>query len=73
MCLLTTRIVKKIGYVVLLVGSYAGLCIFLLAHLYPLVYILLPGILNTSLLIVKKKLCFSATTQFDLFVLLKDI
>lgn len=43
MCLLTTRIVKKIGYVLLLVGSYAGLCIFLLAHLYPSVYVLLPS------------------------------
>ncbi|KAG4071375.1 hypothetical protein HA402_004079 [Bradysia odoriphaga] len=45
MCLLTTRIVKKIGYVLLLVISSAGLCIFLLAHLYPLVYVLLPGYL----------------------------
>lgn len=36
---------KKIGYVLLLVASYAGLCIFLLAHLYPLVYVLLPGYL----------------------------
>lgn len=45
MCLLTTRIVKKIGYVLLLVASYAGLCIFLLAHLYPLVYVLIPGYL----------------------------
>ncbi len=49
MCLLTTRIVKRIGYVLLLVASYAGLCIFLLAHLYPLAYILLPGYLLLGL------------------------
>lgn len=40
---MTTRIVKKIGYVLLLVAHYAALCIFLLAHLYPLVYVLVPG------------------------------
>lgn len=45
MCLLTTRIIKKIGYIVLLVVSYTGLCLFLLAHLYPLLYVLLPGYL----------------------------
>ncbi|KAJ6634815.1 UNC93-like protein, partial [Pseudolycoriella hygida] len=45
MCLMTTRIVKKIGYVLLLVASYVALCIFLLAHLYPKFYILLPGYL----------------------------
>lgn len=42
---MTTRIVKKIGYVIVLVASYTGLCIFLLTHLYPLVYVLLPGYL----------------------------
>lgn len=45
MCLLTTRIIKKIGYIMLLVASYTGLCIFLLAHLYPSVYVLFPAYL----------------------------
>lgn len=42
---MTTRIVKKIGYILLLVASCIALCIFLLAHLYPSVYVLLPGYL----------------------------
>lgn len=43
--MLTLRLVKKIGYIFLLASSYAGLCLFLLAHLYPSIYTLLPAYL----------------------------
>lgn len=43
--MLTLRLVKKIGYIFLLANSYAGLCLFLLAHLYPSIYTLLPAYL----------------------------
>lgn len=42
MCLLTNRIVKKIDFVTLIALHYATLCLFLLAHLYPAVWLLLP-------------------------------
>lgn len=42
MCLLTTRLVKKIGYVSLIAVHYVTLCIFLLIHLYPTIWLLLP-------------------------------
>lgn len=45
MCLLTTKIIKKFGYIVLIAISYAGLFLFLIAHLYPSIYSLLPGYL----------------------------
>lgn len=45
MSMLTLRLVKKIGYIFLLASSYAGLCLFLLAHLYPSIYTLLPAYL----------------------------
>lgn len=43
MCLLTTKIIKRIGYIALIAISYASLCLFLIAHLYPSIYTLLPG------------------------------
>lgn len=45
MSFLTMKIIKKIGYIILLASSYAGLCLFLLAHLYPSMYTLLPAYL----------------------------
>lgn len=43
MCFLTTQLVKKIGYLALIIAHYITLCLFLLAHLYPSVWILLPA------------------------------
>lgn len=43
MCLLTRHILKRLGYVALLAIAYAGLCVFLLAHVYPNIYTLLPA------------------------------
>lgn len=45
MSLLTMKIIKKIGYICLLATSYAGLVLFLVAHLYPSIYTLLPAYL----------------------------
>lgn len=41
MCLITTRLVKKFGYVYLIIAHYTILCIFLLLHLYPTIWLLL--------------------------------
>ncbi|XP_031635699.1 uncharacterized protein LOC116348739 [Contarinia nasturtii] len=40
-CLLTTRLVKKFGYIQLIIAHYAILCIFLLIHLYPTIWLLI--------------------------------
>lgn len=42
-CLLTTRLIKKFGYLHLIIAHYAILCIFLLIHLYPTIWLLLLG------------------------------
>jgi hypothetical protein len=43
MCLLTTRIIRKFGFIILIATSYGGFCLFLSTHLYPSIYLLLPG------------------------------
>ncbi|XP_055380368.1 uncharacterized protein LOC129611312 [Condylostylus longicornis] len=43
MCFLTTRLIRKINYFILLTTSYIGICIFLLCHLYPSIYTLVPA------------------------------
>lgn len=43
MCLLTTRIIKKIGFIILLIINYSTFCLFLSTHIYPSIYILIPG------------------------------
>lgn len=43
MCLLTTKLVKKFGYMTLFIAKYSALCLFLAVHLYPTIYVLLPG------------------------------
>lgn len=43
MCLLTMRLVKRIGYLHLIIAHYTILCIFLLIHLYPTIWLLVPA------------------------------
>lgn len=43
MCLLTARLVKKIGYVSLIAAHYFTLSAFLLVHLYPTIWLLVPA------------------------------
>lgn len=42
MCLLTNRIIRKIDFITIIAIHYVILCLFLLAHLYPVVWVLLP-------------------------------
>lgn len=42
-CLFTTWLVKKFGYKYLLIAHYSILCAFLLTHLYPSIWLLLPA------------------------------
>lgn len=42
-CLLTPRLIKKFGYLHLIIAHYAILCVFLLVHLYPTIWFLLLG------------------------------
>lgn len=42
-CLLTPRLVKRFGYLRLIITHYSILCIFLLIHLYPTIWLLLPA------------------------------
>lgn len=43
MCFLTTRLIKRFGYVNLIASHYVVLCVFLLAHFYPAIWLLLPA------------------------------
>lgn len=49
--LLTVRLVKKLGNLHLFIAHYAILCIFLLIHLYPTIWLLIPayGLLGLTL------------------------
>lgn len=51
MCLLTVRLVKRFGYLHLIIAHYVILCIFLLIHLYPTIWLLVPayGVLGLTL------------------------
>lgn len=42
-CLLTARLVKRIGYVSVIAAHYVTLCAFLFAHLFPSIWLLLPA------------------------------
>lgn len=42
MCLVTTKLVKKVGYLTLIIAHYVTLCLFVLSHLYPSIWLLLP-------------------------------
>ncbi|XP_059611659.1 uncharacterized protein LOC132258369 [Phlebotomus argentipes] len=43
MCLLATRLIRKLGYYVVILVSYTGLCVYLATHFFPSIYVLLPG------------------------------
>ena len=49
MCLLTRRIVKRIGCVYLIIAHYISLCVFLLIHLYPSIWFLVPAYIMLGL------------------------
>lgn len=41
--LLTTRLVERFGYMTVLITHYAVVCLFLVCHLYPTIWLLLPA------------------------------
>ncbi|GAB0099274.1 uncharacterized protein DMENIID0001_151240 [Sergentomyia squamirostris] len=43
MCLLATRLIRRFGYYIVILVSYSGLCIYLAAHFFPSIYVLLVG------------------------------
>lgn len=64
MCLLTMRLIKKIGYIRLIIVNYVILCLFLLAHLYPTIWLLLPAYLMLGLTLGPSWVC-----KFSLVIL----
>uniref|UniRef100_A0A1B0BFV0 Protein unc-93 homolog A n=1 Tax=Glossina palpalis gambiensis TaxID=67801 RepID=A0A1B0BFV0_9MUSC len=42
-CLITPKLIRKFGYTVLIGVNYATICAFLMCHLYPSIYTLLPA------------------------------
>lgn len=65
MCLLTTRLIKKLGYVRLIVLHYVVLTAFLLVHLYPTIWLLVPAYLLLGLTLGPSWICkFSLVVQF---------
>ncbi|XP_055711890.1 uncharacterized protein LOC129806975 isoform X2 [Phlebotomus papatasi] len=43
MCLLATRLIRRLGYFIVILVSYSGLCFYLATHFFPSIYVLLPG------------------------------
>ncbi|XP_046803468.1 uncharacterized protein LOC111685935 isoform X1 [Lucilia cuprina] len=43
MCLVTPKLIHKFGYSLLMGANYVAVCLFLLCHLYPSIYTLLPA------------------------------
>ncbi|XP_052867915.1 uncharacterized protein LOC128273891 [Anopheles cruzii] len=57
MSLATTRLVQRFGYSIVLAASYGGLCLFLAAHLYPVILSLVPGYLLLGALLGPTVVC----------------
>ncbi|ETN59899.1 hypothetical protein AND_008481 [Anopheles darlingi] len=60
MCLATTRLVQRFGYSIVLTASYGVLCLFLAAHIYPVLLSLVPGYLLLGLLLGPTVICKQA-------------
>uniref|UniRef100_A0A1B0G579 Uncharacterized protein n=1 Tax=Glossina morsitans morsitans TaxID=37546 RepID=A0A1B0G579_GLOMM len=48
-CLITPKLIRKFGYTVLIGVNYASICVFLMCHLYPSIYTLLPAYIGLGL------------------------
>uniref|UniRef100_A0A182NSC4 Uncharacterized protein n=1 Tax=Anopheles dirus TaxID=7168 RepID=A0A182NSC4_9DIPT len=60
MSLLTTKLVQRFGYSIVLAASYGALCLFLAAHIYPVLLSLVPGYLLLGLLLGPSVICKQA-------------
>ncbi|XP_029727766.1 uncharacterized protein LOC115254158 [Aedes albopictus] len=57
MCLVTTKIIRKFGYSIVLAAIYGGLCVFLATHIYPVLVSLVPGYLVLGLILGPSVIC----------------
>ncbi|XP_053679823.1 uncharacterized protein LOC128730769 [Anopheles nili] len=60
MSLATTKLVQRFGYSIVLAASYGALCLFLAAHIYPVLLSLVPGYLLLGLLLGPSIVCKQA-------------
>uniref|UniRef100_A0A182RXI5 Uncharacterized protein n=1 Tax=Anopheles funestus TaxID=62324 RepID=A0A182RXI5_ANOFN len=60
MSLLTTKLVQRFGYSIVLAASYGTVCLFLAAHIYPVLLSLVPGYLLLGLLLGPSVICKQA-------------
>ncbi|XP_058119193.1 uncharacterized protein LOC131288148 [Anopheles ziemanni] len=60
MSLATTKLVQRFGYSIVLAASYGGLCLFLAAHIYPVLLSLVPGYLLLGMLLGPSVICKQA-------------
>lgn len=56
-CLLTVKLIRKFGYRRLIIAHYIVLCIFLVIHLYPTIWLLLPAYLMLGLTLGPAWIC----------------
>ncbi|XP_050071868.1 uncharacterized protein LOC126559738 [Anopheles maculipalpis] len=60
MSLMTTKLVQRFGYSIVLAASYAAVCLFLAAHIYPVLLLLVPGYLLLGLFLGPSVICKQA-------------
>ncbi|XP_058822578.1 uncharacterized protein LOC131684068 [Topomyia yanbarensis] len=60
MCLVTTKLLRRFGYTILLALVYGGLCVFLATHIYPVLVSLVPGYLVLGLVLGPSVICKQA-------------
>lgn len=56
-CLIAVKLVKKFGYIRIIIAHYAFMCIFLLIHLYPTFWLLLPAYMLLGLTLGPAWIC----------------
>uniref|UniRef100_A0A182YGA6 Uncharacterized protein n=1 Tax=Anopheles stephensi TaxID=30069 RepID=A0A182YGA6_ANOST len=60
MSLMTTKLVQRFGYSIVLAASYGAVCLFLAAHIYPVLLSLVPGYLLLGLFLGPSVICKQA-------------
>lgn len=56
-CLIAVKLVKKFGYIRIIIAHYTFMCIFLLIHLYPTFWLLLPAYILLGLTLGPAWIC----------------
>uniref|UniRef100_A0A6E8V3R5 Uncharacterized protein n=2 Tax=Anopheles coluzzii TaxID=1518534 RepID=A0A6E8V3R5_ANOCL len=60
MSLMTTKLVQRFGYSIVLAASYGALCLFLAAHIYPVLLALVPAYLLLGMFLGPSVICKQA-------------